>query len=291
MGIFLLFIAALASTVKGWAGKKTSRVVLAMPDVMLSNALRMLLCTLIGCGLALLLGGLAVRRETLLCATLYGAMLAAGVVTWLLCVQGNGYLLVAVFGMLGTGVSLLCSVIFFGETVLPLQLLGVALLILASVAMCPHQRGMRLSARDLALLLGNTLATGLVDFSYKLFNGLNTGDTNAVYSFYCNVFAAAFLLLAYLVVCRAQRASHKPAVIRAAFPFTCIMAVTLFINSYARVAAAGMLSAAYFYPVYKGTEIILGALMSAFVLREKPDRGTYCGLGLAFAALLLLRAA
>ena len=292
MGFLLLFLAALAAAVKGWAGKKTSRVVHQMPDVLFSNALRMLLCLLVGCGLALIVSrrGLRVGRDTLYCALLYAAMLATNVVIWLLCAQGSGYLLISVFGMMGTAVSLLCSALFLHDVIRPAQVPGVLLLIAASGVMCLRRGGLRLKARDLALLLADTLTTGLVDFSQKLFADLHTGDTTAAYSFYCYLFAAVFLLGGYLAVCRARQTSFQPAAIRRAFPFTCVMAATLFINNYARTAAAGMLSAALFYPVYKGVDIILGVLMAALALREKPDARTLCGVGMAFAALLILRA-
>ena len=164
------------------------------------------------------------------------------------------------------------------------------LLICASVVMCRHRRGQdtKLTRRSLILLMANTLTSGLCDFAQKLFADMNIDDSTAVYSFYCYVFAAAFLLCGYLLICRGN-VHFEPSVIHRVFPFTCMMAVTLFINTYTRTLAGGLLPAAQFYPVYKGLETILGVLMAAFMLREKPNARTLIGVSMAFVALLLVR--
>lgn len=292
MGYVLLFIAATASALKSYAGKRSSRYVQRMPEVMLTNALRMLLCLLIGCALALLTGknGLAVQRRTLYCALFNAAALASGVAVWIVTARGSAYLLINVFCMMGMLVSLLCSSLFLHDPIRAAQLPGVALLIGASVVMCGHRRGQGapLTRRSLILLLANTLINGFQDFGQKLFADLNTGDSTAAFSFYCYLFAAAFLLGGYLFVCRGGE-RFQPRVIHRVFPFTCMMAVTLFINSYARTQAGGLLSAAQLYPVYKGMDTILGVLMSAFLLREKPNARALTGVGMAFAALILIR--
>ena len=154
----------------------------------------------------------------------------------------------------------------------------------------PGRRGLdtKLTRRSLMLLIANTLAGGLCDFAQKLFADMNAGDSTAVYSFYCYMFAAAFLLCGYMSICRGN-GRFQPSVIHRVFPFTCMMAVTQFINTYARTLAGGLLPAAQFYPVYKGLETILGVLMAAFMLREKPDARALIGVSMAFAALLLIR--
>lgn len=292
MGYLLLLVASLAASVKGFAGKRSSLYVQRMPEIMLTNALRMLLCMLISSVITILAEsrGLKVQRSTMLCALLYGATLALNVAIWIMCARGSGYLLVSVFGMMGMLVSLLCSSIFLNDSIHLIQLPGVVLLIGASIVMCRHRRGKdtKLTRRSLILLIANTLTCGLCDFAQKLFADMNTGDSTAVYSFYCYVFAAAFLLCGYLFICGGSE-RFQPSVIHRVFPYTCLMAVTLFINTYARTLAGRFLPAAQFYPVYKGMETILGVLMAAFVLREKPDSRTLIGVSMAFAALLLIR--
>lgn len=292
MGYLLLFVAALASSIKGFAGKRSSRYVQRMPEVMLTNALRMLLCLLISSAIAVLTEsrGLKAERSTMLCALLYGAMLASNVAVWIMCARESGYLLISVFSMMGMLVSLLCSSLFLHDSIRMIQLPGIVLLIGASIVMCRHRRGQdtKLTRRSLMLLIANTLAGGLCDFAQKLFADMNVGDSTAVYSFYCYVFAAAFLLCGYMSICRGN-GRFQPSVIHRVFPFTCMMAVTQFINTYARTLAGGLLPAAQFYPVYKGMETILGVLMAAFMLREKPDARALIGVSMAFAALLLIR--
>ena len=292
MGYLLLFIAALASAIKGFAGKRSSLYVHRMPEVMLTNALRMLLCLVIGSAIAVLFGsaGLNAQSRTLYCALFYGVMLAAGVAVWIMSAGCSGYLLISVFCMMGMLISLLCSAVFLNDPIRIAQLPGVALLIAASIVMCRHRRGQgtKLDRRSLILLLMNMTTSGLCDFGQKLFADLNTGDSAAVFSFYCYVFAAAFLLCGYVFVCR-RGDRFEPAVVRRVFPYTCLMAITLFINTYARTIAGGLLAAAQFYPAYKGLETILGVLMTVFMLHEKPDTRTLIGVGMAFAALLLIR--
>jgi len=66
------------------------------------------------------------------------------------------------------------------------------------------------------------------------------------------------------------------------------MALCLYLNSFFKTEAAALLPAAQLYPLTQGCGMILSSMMAAVCFGEKPNAKSIAGLGIAFAALLII---
>ena len=72
------------------------------------------------------------------------------------------------------------------------------------------------------------------------------------------------------------------------FLYIFIMSVCLFANSYFKTLAAGYLNAVLMYPLSQGGALILSAIMSATLFKEKLTAKAIIGIFVAFAGLLVI---
>ena len=292
-GLLLTFLSAFSSVCKGLAGKRSSRDVATLPDVFMTNAIRMSLCTVIGLAVVLVTQGasaLAVCPATLWSALLYAFALASNVTLWIICIRVTAYIHLDIFGAMNIVVSILLCLLFLGESATLLQIVGALLMLAANGVTCLEKRraGDKLTLRSLLPLLGLMVSGGLIDFAMKVYNHLGTADSSAAFNFYAFAFTAAFLFAGLVFVTHRGPDRVNSAVIRRVFPFTAIMAGTMFLTSFTKTLAGSMLPAVVLIPVYKGVETILGVLAAAFLLKEKPSRGTLLAVCLSFAAIVII---
>ena len=298
MGYIFLSIALAAGITKGYCGKKTSFAIASNSDSMIMNVLRMLLCIIIGFGLILFtesIDALCVDGNLLLIAALSGVASAAFVVSWLLSVKTGAYMMVEVFLLLGVIVPIVLCRVLFAEEIGVWQMVGIALLLVAVFIMCTYNSSIKgkMSLGALMLLILCGVSNGIADFSQKLFVKSCPSVSAAVFNFYTYVFAAAALLVAYLVFRQAdKRGRTQPRrpleVIKPIWIYVLIMAICLFANSFFKTQAANYLDAVQLYPLNQGCAVVLSLLMSAIVFKERINAKCIAGICLSFAALLMI---
>lgn len=298
MGYLFLSLALAAGITKGYCGKKTSFAIASNSDSMIMNVLRMLLCIVIGIGLILFTEKLDVMRvdgSVLLIAALSGIASAAFVVSWLLSVRSGAYMMVEVFLFIGVIVPVVLCRIFFAEEIGLWQIVGIAVLLVAVLIMCTYNTSIkgRMKPGSLLLLLLCGVSNGLADFSQKLFVKTDPEGSAAVFNFYTYVFAAAALLVAYLVFrgidMRGEIKPRKPLeVIKPIWIYVLIMAICLFANSFFKTQAAQYLDAVQLYPLNQGCSVVLSLLMSAIIFKEKINAKCIVGICLSFVALIMI---
>lgn len=298
MGYLFLALALVAGLTKGFCGKKTSAAVVLDSDSMIMNVLRMCLCILIGFLLLLAEGNLAslsADSTTLAITALSGVASAAFVVTWLLSVRSGAYMMVEVFLLLGVLVPILLCRILFDERITLLQMLGMAVLLVAVYLMCTYNASIKgkMTKKAFLLLVLCGLSNGFADFSQKLFVKTRPEGSVAAFNFYTYLFAAAVLLAAYFVFRRLDagrgEAPRAPlAVIRPILFYVVVMAVCLFAYSYCKTLAAQYLDAVLLYPLSQGCAVTFSLLMAAFLFKERINGRCIVGVLLSFAGLLLI---
>lgn len=292
-GYLFLLMALFFGASKGFCGKKISGAVHGVRPALAFNALRMAFCVLIGLVILLITGEtLAASGRMLGIAALNGVSTAVSVVSWVLAVQYSAYTMLDVFLMLGTMVPAAGGALFLGEVIAPRQLIGLAVLIGAVGLMCGYssRAKRKLTLRDLPLLLLAGLAGGLCAFTQKLFRYYCAGESVLTFNFY--TYAAAFLTLALIYVA-AKRGSLRPTAdetpSRRTLAYLVVMALCLFLFSYAQTAAAAYLPAIVLYPMQQGLGLIVANGMAALLFGEKPAWQSVAGSVLAFAAMMLMR--
>lgn len=292
MGYLFLAIVLLTGKIKGYCGKKTSDYTRNFSDAIFANLLRMLFCIVIGFLLILADGNLSSIRpstELILISAFSGITTAIFVVTWLVCVKKSAYMMLDVFLMLGVLIPLICSKIFFHEDIKFIQWIGIAVLFTAVVIMCSYNNSIKekITLPALGMLLICGAASGLADFSQKLFMMRIPDGSVAAFNFYTYIFASMTLSLS-LFAGRKTSDATKKSDLRKILGYILIMAVCLFANSYFKTLAAGHLSAVLLYPLNQGSSLILSALMSSFFFKEKITKKAVVGIVIAFAGLIII---
>lgn len=295
MGYLFLALALLAGSTKGYCGKKTSGFVREYKDAMFTNFVRMVLCILISFLLLALSGRLsllAVDLNVVLITLLSGVTTSVFVVAWLLAVRRGAYMMLDVFLMLGVIVPLLLSELLFDEKIRLNQWAGLLVLLVAVVIMCSYNNQIKekMSLKSLGLLVLCGIANGLTDFSQKLYVKTAADSSAAVFNFYTYIFSALVLLVFYLgaKVTDKTGSSSETDVLRRVGGYVAVMSVCLFLNSYFKTMAAGILPSAILYPLSQGASLILSSFMSMLFFKEKLTAKCITGIALSFAGLLII---
>lgn len=293
MGYLFLLIALLSGTTKGYCGKKTSGYVSEYKDSIAANIIRMILCIAIGFLMLLAQGQaslLKTNSQTLIITLVSGITTSLFVTSWLVSVKRGAYMLVDVFLMFGVLVTTILSRIFFAEEIGLKRWIGIAVLFAALLIMCSYNNQVKakIDLKSLLLLSLCGGASGLTDFSQKVFVKTVENGNAAVFNFYTYVFSALTLILLLPIFCKGSSKSIDIKNFKKISIYIAIMAVCLFANSYFKTVAASYLTAAQLYPLNQGASLILSSVMAAVCFGEKPNSRSVLGLTVAFVGLIIM---
>ena len=294
MGYIFLSIALLTNNIKGYCGKQMSRYSAKLNDTLLICFFRMLMCIGTSAIILAVTGGffgLEITSKLIGYAAFSGISTAILVAAWLFAANSSGYMMLEVFQMLGVGVTIFMSFVFYREEITVRDLIGFCVLVFAAYLMHAGTK-VKPTLKTLAVVILCGLANGMTDFSQKAFiySGLDT--TTAQFQLCSYVFAAATLILLYT----AMTAGKKPedndggavAILKKTWYFVLIMAVCLYGNSFFKTEAANYLSAAKLYTLSQGGTMAIGTLMSAFIFKEKLTLKSYASIAITFIGLLII---
>jgi uncharacterized membrane protein len=294
MGYIYLAIALLTNNIKGYCGKQMSRFSAKLNDTLLICFFRMLMCIGTSAIILAVTGGffgLEITPKLIGFSAFSGISTAILVAAWLFAANSSGYMMLEVFQMLGVGVTILMSFVFYQEEITVRDIIGFCVLVFAAYLMHAGTK-VKPTFKTLAVVILCGLANGMTDFSQKAFiySGLDT--TTAQFQLCSYVFAAATLIALYT----AMTAGKKPedndggavAILKKTWYFVLIMAVCLYGNSFFKTEAANYLSAAKLYTLSQGGTMAIGTLMSAFIFKEKLTLKSYASIAITFIGLLII---
>lgn len=294
MGYIYLAIALLTNNIKGYCGKQMSRYSAKLNDTLLICFFRMLMCIGTSAIILAVTGGffgLKITPKLIGFSAFSGISTAILVAAWLFAANSSGYMMLEVFQMLGVGVTILMSFVFYREEITVRDIIGFCVLVFAAYLMHAGTK-VKPTLKTLAVVILCGLANGMTDFSQKAFiySGLDT--TTAQFQLCSYVFAAATLIALYT----AMTAGKKPedndggavAILKNTWYFVLIMAVCLYGNSFFKTEAANYLSAAKLYTLSQGGTMAIGTLMSAFIFKEKLTLKSYASIAITFIGLLII---
>ena len=297
IGYLFLGIALVAGAAKGYCGKRISGKIVTLSDSVLANTGRMMICIAIGFLFAIMQDGpsaLSVDQATLWTSLLGGVCSALFVISWLFAVKQSAYMMVEVFLLLGAMIPIGFSALLFDEKIRVIQGVGIAILLIAVYIMSTYNTSVKgkLSIKAAVPLIVAGIANGLADLSQKMFSRLCANDSVSAFNLYTYIFAAAVLLVFYLLLCMKNKSRQKRAcdlsIFRHTWGFILMMAICLFMNSYFKTLAAAHITATQLYPLNQGVSVILSLSMSAIFFKEKINGKCILGICLAFIALLLI---
>lgn len=291
MGYLYLSIALFSGSIKGFCGKKTSSFTSTFYHSVLANLIRMTLCILIGFAVVCSKGHfkfMFLDTSVILVSALSGFSTAIFVVSWLVSVRQNAYMLMDVFLMLGVLLPLTLGKLLFNEAVRPTQWLGLVILFFSTWIMCSYNNSikakLRISAFLLLLLCG--FSSGVADFAQKLFT--KKADVPvSVFNLYTYIFASLTLVLVFYLSIK-DTVPKMDSSFKRTFPYILVMAICLFLNSYFKTLAAFCLPPIILYPLNQALSLILSTVMSAVFFHEKITIKAVIGISTAFVGLLFI---
>ena len=217
-------------------------------------------------------------ETTLLMGGINGVLYLAGFVLLQRNIRTNGVVLSSTFIKLGLLVSMVVSVLFFGERPEIWQWAGFLLAVAAIVLMNYRPgEGKAGSTAGLILLL---LAGGGGDAMSKVFEELG----NPAYS-------GHFLLYTFLVafcLCAILSGSHKEKAGKWEWIFGLLIGIPNFFSAKFLLSALKDIAAVIVYPAYSVATILAVTVTGILVFREKLDRRQWMALGMILVALVLL---
>lgn len=297
LGYLFLALALLAGVIKGYCGKKSGGTLVLASDAMLVNTVRMLACIVIGVALIAIgndWSSLTLDPTVIWISALSGVCTSLFVVSWLLAIRTGAFMMVDVFLLMGVLIPLVVCAIFFDEPIIPIQWIGIAVLIIAGYVMCSYNAKLKgkMTLKAFLMLLLCAASYGCTDLSQKLFVNLSPVSDNSVFQFYTYIFAALTLVICSLVFRSHEKKTNELrspiAVVKPIAIYVGVMAICLYANSYFKTAAATYLDAAQIYPLSQGGALVLAMIMAAIFFKEKITIRSIIGVLLCAVALLMI---
>ena len=216
--------------------------------------------------------------STLLMGILNGVLYLAGFVLLQKNIRDNGVVLSATFIKLGLLVSMVVSVLFFGERPELWQWAGFLLAVAAIVLM--NYRPGEGKAENTAGLVLLLLAGGGGDAMSKVFEELGTAAHSGHFLLY--TFLVAFVLC--LVLC----GSAKEKAGKWEWIFGLLIGIPNFFSAKFLLGALKDIAAVIVYPVYSVATILTVTVVGIVAFREKLEKRQWMALAMILVALVLL---
>lgn len=244
-------------------------------------AMNYLMCLCIaagGTGVANLFPAHASLPPTLGMGAIHGILYLASFVLFQINIQQNGVVLSATFMKLGLLVPMAASVLLFGETPAPPQVLGffIAIVAIILINFDPGQSTMKFRVGLILLLLGG----GCGDVMSKVFEYY--GDTTLSDQFLLYTFLVAFVLCTGLMIWKGGCLGRYEAV------FGLLIGIPNFFSAKFLLKALDTVPAVIAYPTYSVATILVVTLIGVLLFKERLGRRQWLGLGIILVAMALL---
>ena len=206
-----------------------------------------------------------------------GFVYLAGFVLMNLSVRSNGVVLTSTFMKLGLLVTMVISIVFFGEMPTAVQAVGFALAVGAIVMIRAKGEGAERFGLLLPLLM---VCGGLADGMSKVFEELGATALSGQFLFY--TFATA------LVLCAAMAVYKKELPGKWELLFGTLIGVPNYFSSRFLLWSLRTVPGVIAYPVYSVAGILVVTLAGVLLFRERLEKRQWLALGIILAALVLL---
>lgn len=207
-----------------------------------------------------------------------GILYLAGFVLLQLNIRKNGLVLSSTFIKLGLLVSMVVSVVFFGERPGAGQWLGFFLAVAAIVLINYRPGGGKADSKWGLLLL--LLAGGGGDAMSKVFEELGNPSLSGHFLLY--TFLSALIFCAVLCCLRRQRPGSWE------WLFGLLVGIPNFFSAKFLLGALESIPAVIVYPVYSVATILTVTVTGVLVFRERLDKRQWAALAIILLALVLL---
>ena len=302
LGYVFLFITVLIGVSKVYCGKKSSQFVTGITDGLILQAIRVLLCVVIG-GFLFLFSNESIQVNTtiLFISFLNGLSNAAFLLSWLFAVRSGAYLFVDVCLTAG-GILIPCfsGAMFFGGSITPIQYVGIFIMMVAVWVMCGYNAAItkqKLSLANVLLLLCVALTNGLIGFCEKFYahytKNANVSCSTSFFGVLTFVFAALVLIVSLPIVCKKMNCTIRRSI--KIFPYKqlwiyliLIAAFLYFYTYFSTLTNTYINNTVLIYPLKFGSNLLLSAVMATVFFKEKINLRSIIGMILITTSIILI---
>ena len=292
----LLLILSLLAALGGTVMKKlyTNRVASGISAGFVYNAI----CGLVAAVVLLAWGGFGeASLFTVLLGALFGAVTALQGIANIAALQCGPMSYTTVIISFSTLISALSGVLFFGESLGWVQIVGIALMLVSFVLATEQRTGeKRATWRWLALCLVAFFATGGIGIMQKVHqSSSHKGELSA---FLILAFAVSSLLCVVFSLLlkrreRTQKKEEAPKQTSSAqrWILLAVMAVSggcVAVNNKFNLYLSGVLDSAVFFPIVNGGGLVLATLAALLLFRERPSKKQWVGILFGIASVVFL---
>lgn len=225
--------------------------------------------------------GAGADLSTVLMGAVCGILYLANFVFLKYNMKNNGVVLSTTFMKLGVLIPTLMAILVFREIPTGLQVLGIALAIVAIVMIHFEKDAVGESHRKMGLL-GLLLLSGTTDSMANIFEQLGASDAKDVYLLM--TFLTAFLIALVMMLSKKVKVTKKD------ISYGILIGVPNYYSARFLLLSLGNISAVLVYPIYSVATIIVITMAGMILFREQISRKKAVALVLILMALGLLNA-
>ena len=300
-GYIFLAITVFIGVSKGYCGKKSSAYINGITDGLIMQAMRLILCVVIGAVLFAFNNSTQIDFTVVLISLLNGTANAVFLLSWLFAVKKGAYLFVDICLTSG-GILIPCilSSLLFGDKITALQYIGIIIMLIAVFVMNGYNSAItkkKIKYTEILLLLCVAISNGLMGFCEKYFshhikNTVLNCDLS-VFSLMSFAFAAIILLAAIFLICAKNQCNiinvAKTFPLKQLWIYILLISALLFFDSYFTTLTNTFISnTVLIYPLKFGSNLILSAIMAATLFKEKINLQSVLGMFLITVSIVFI---
>ena len=230
---------------------------------------------------------------TVLLATLMAGSLALCTYSNLMALKNGTMVLASLFSMAGAFIPCVVSAILFNEPLTKVQIISFLVFLYAACLLvdCSREIYIDFNKKTLLLLLLSMTSNGCIMLSQKMFTFYVSDGNAMVFNFLAFALSAVFSLLLFLLLQKKyplsstpQKTHIDPNVIR----YGLVLAATILLISQISTTATATIPSVILFPVSDGGGMLICAVVSAVVFKEKITRKSILGLALGTISLVFI---
>ena len=303
MDYLLLGISVFTGSFKSIVNKRVKRGAVGMGKTMQVNAISFAVAFVVVFCFALFSANFSFRTPILL-AVLNSACILLSQVALMKAVDTGSVTVSSLFYSCGFIVPTIFGAIYYGEKVHFLQIIGIVVILISFVLCVEKENGKKFNFKWFIYALGGTIFSGLLGIVQKIFGveyrGEYSLDTFLSVSFLMIIGISLIVWIIYVIIHKTKSHDHvsvgekaiskieKPLIGKRTFVFTLILGLILGFHNKICTYLSGVLPSALYFPIVNGGVIVMTAIISALILREKLSKRQLISVILGFVAIGLI---
>ena len=303
MDYLLLGISVFTGSFKSIVNKRVKRGAVGLGKTMQVNAVSFAIAFVVVLCFAVFSSGFSVKTPLLL-ALANAVCILLSQVSLMKAVDTGSVTVSSLFYSCGFIVPTVWGALYYGEPVHYLQIVGIAIIIISFILCVEKENGKKFNIKWFIYALGGTIFSGLLGVVQKLF-GKGYADTYSLdvflsVSFLLIIAISLIVWLIYILV-HGKRGhqdvpigekviarTEKALLDKYTLVFTVILGLILGFHNKICTYLSGVLPSALFFPIVNGGVIVMTAIISSIILRERLSRRQLISVILGFIAIGLI---